>query len=1049
MEVVFKKDQQKKNPLLGKFINLKDKIKSFKFSHNFYYFLILLLIGFGFYLLMLLDNGFTLAYGGDYMAQYIPMGYHVWDYYHEWIKTGHFTLFDSTLYLGANSIGSNAYYGLFSPFNIIIVLLPRAIVPQSIAICSMIKLACAGLFFNYYMTHSFNVKENVARLCGVAYAFCGWGAFYLWYNNYQDILVFFPLVLWGIDKTIKEQKPWLLAVGTFLLAISNYVLMVSYLVCAFFYAMFRFFQKIKEKSAQDNWKVLGFGVLGFATGLLMAMMIFFPALMATMTSPKLEGTSYGALLKNYLFNRQFKDFFELLFSWKKAADQHGRVFPNRVYYPILEFFFPATTCRSLPTLELYNWDFDDMAVSLWCYVPFILFLVPALIQSVTEKKWSHLIGFALLVVTLFTPFMYFLTMGLTNGYARWTLFIVTSLLAYVGCYIDKIPNVAKWHIHIGFAFAIAGIIAAWILTWKIYTPNATKGSEFIHRFVEDEKDFTNIAYICEIIYVIAVYLTLFFLFNKKKAFNVLISIFVSAEAIAMGNFVTIGHGYDRTYNNGYYENAQFKQVLDEISKNDQSYYRVYSPLGDAYSVNNGFVNNYNTAAFFHSLYNYEVNDFTLWTGLRNGKSSVSGDYRGKYQDLDNLLGVKYYFISKTKKIKRSDEESAYELIEKYNPRQYVANVPFDFVEKDEYSKLNSDYFVFENESLSEFGYSYNTIYNGALNDDTKNVRFEIDSIKNMMTLSTYGVTEAKDAEEIISNYPDISLVSKEPDYTDTLKELEYIKDMRPTYYYMGDVAKNYEFKDIPDIPNKFSPTTYSVDNDDENKKAMNYYLFITPNTVGEPLFKAGTTVYIRAPFWNSKKYNFYFMDSNNKIFMFDNHDDSTTDNVNYMRAFYIKKDVYTLAVCPVYFESYLYYSTIRIYTEDKTIYDARRDALNTNPIENVKYQKDKFTFDTHYNQSQFVVSRVAFDKGWSIKAKNNDTGEMFDVKTYKGNGAFVSFVAHKGNISYTMTYMTPYLKIAYLASALSVTGFFASLMGYHIYVEKKKGCYLDRIHRDN
>ena len=118
-------------------------------------------------------------------------------------------------------------------------------------------------------------------------------------------------------------------------------------------------------------------------------------------------------------------------------------------------------------------------------------------------------------------------------------------------------------------------------------------------------------------------------------------------------------------------------------------------------------------------------------------------------------------------------------------------------------------------------------------------------------------------------------------------------------------------------------------------------------------------------------------------------------------------------------------------------------------IENVKYQKDKFTFDTHYEQPQFVVSRVAFDNGWSIKGTNNDTGESFDVKTYKGNGAFVSFVAPKGNVSYTMTYMTPYLKTSFLISALSVTGFFISLAGYHLYVEKKKGRYLDNIYRNN
>ena len=1039
MEVVFQKDQQKKNPFLGKFKNLKDKIKSFKFSHNFYYFLILLAIGFGFYVLMLLDNGFTLAYGGDYMAQYIPMGFHVWDYYHDWIKTGHFALFDNTLYLGANSIGSNTYYGLFSPFNIIIVLLPRAIVPQSVAICSMIKLACAGLFFNLYMTDTFKVKENVGRLCGIAYAFCGWGAFYLWYNNYQDILVFFPLVLWGIEKTIKEQKPWLLAVGTFLLAICNYVLMVSYLVCAFFYAMFRFFQKIKEKTAKDNFAVLGLGVLGFATGLLMAMMIFFPAFMATMTSPKLEGSSYGGQLKTYLYNREFKEFFELLFSWKKAADQHNRVFPNRVYYPILEFFFPATTCRSLPTLELYNWDFDDMAVSLWCYVPFILFLIPALIQSVTEKKWSHLIGFALLTISLFTPFMYFLTMGLTNGYARWTLFIVSSLLAYVGTYIDKIPNVAKWHIHIGYFFAIAGIIAAWILTWKIYTPNASKGSEFMHRFVEKEKDFTNVAYIVELIYVTIVYLVLFFTYNKKKAFDVFIAVFVSIEAIAMGNFVTLGHGYDTSYNNGYAQNAQFKRVLDEISKNDSSFYRVYSPLGDAYSVNNGFVNNYNTAAFFHSLYNYEVNDFTLWTGLRNGKKSLSGDYRGKYQDLDNLLGVKYYFISK--------EKSKYELIEQYNPGQYIANVPFDFTENKEYEKLDDSFFVFENKSLSEFGYSYDKLFIGNLNENDESVRYDIESIKNMMTLSSMAAVSLDDSQDIVYKYGNLLVTDVEPEHS-SLKNLSYGSDVKATYYYMDDFSKRYAFEDIPNIPNMFTPVNYTVDNNDDNKKAMKYYMFMNSPVEGEPLLKAGTTLYARAPFYNSKKYNFYFMDKNNKIFMFDAHDDDTTDNVNYMRAFYIKKDVYTIAVCPKYFESYLYYSTIRLYVEDYADYEVRRDALNEHLIENVKYQTDQFTFDTHYDKARFVVSRIAYDKGWSIKAKNNDTRESFDVKVYKGNGAFVSFVAPKGNISYEMTYMTPYLSGSYIISALSVTTFFASLMGYHLFVEKKN-YYLDKIHREN
>ena len=123
MEVTFKKDDKRENPFFKEIKDWFKSLKNFKVPNVFYYFLILIAIGFGFYLVMLMENNFSLAYGGDYSAQYIPMGYHIWDYYHEWFETGHFTLFDSTLYLGANSFGSNAYYGLFSPFNIIIVLL--------------------------------------------------------------------------------------------------------------------------------------------------------------------------------------------------------------------------------------------------------------------------------------------------------------------------------------------------------------------------------------------------------------------------------------------------------------------------------------------------------------------------------------------------------------------------------------------------------------------------------------------------------------------------------------------------------------------------------------------------------------------------------------------------------------------------------------------------------------------------------------------------------------------------------------------------------------
>ena len=1044
MEIAFKKDSNKQNPFKEKVREYLSKLKGFKVSNTFYYFLILLAISIGFYLLMLVENNFSLAYGGDYSAQYIPMGYHIWDYYHEWIKTGHFTLFDSTLYLGANSFGSNAYYGLFSPFNIIICIFPRSLVPQSVAVCSMIKLSCAGLFFSFYMKSAFKVKENVSHICGIAYAFAGWGAFYLWYNNYQDILVFFPLVLWGIERTIKDLRPWLLCVGVFLLAICNYVLMVPYIICAFIYAMFRFFQQVRTNNFKDNMKILGFGVVGFAGGLLMAMFVVAPALMATLSSPKLDTNSYGGMLKDYLFNKDFNNFFKLLFSWSKAPDQHNRVYSTRVYYPIIEFFFPATTCRSLPTMELNKWDFDDMAVSLWCYVPFIMFLVPALIQSGKEKKWSHYIGFALLVLTLFTPFMYYLTMGFSNGYARWTLFVITSLIAYVGIYIDKIPNVARWHIHVGFAFAIIGIVAAWILTWKLNNPDDPKYGDLIHRFVEDDYDFTNLAFGAEIVYVFAVYLTLFFIYNKK-AFHIVTTLFVAAEAIAMGNFVTLGHGYDTCYNNGYSENAHFKEVLERVQKNDKSYYRIYTTINDAYSVNNSFINNYNSVSFFHSLYNFEIDDFSLWTGIRNGTKSVSGNYRGKYQDLDNLLGIKYYFVGK--------EKSKYNDIEEANPNGFDANVPFDFTRNKDYEKDGEEYLVYENKNLSDFGYSYSSIYDGSL------VKYgqaeeDIEFIENAINLSLVPKVNEDDAKEINEKYNNISIKSEYDPITTVNKRFNEYKNTNgivvsispnytTKYYKINSYAPYYPLKDVPNIPTKFEASGY------DGQDPSQWFVFCTSSEEGEPLFKAGTAIYSNAGFSPSIKYRFYFMDKNNKIFMCDSHDDDTTDNTLPMRGFYVNQDVYTLAVCGKYQYSYLYTNYYKMYYESKEDYVARKELISQNPIENVKYQADKFTFETHYSENRFVVSRVAFDQGWKIKAVNKDTGKKEAIKTYKGNGGFVSFVAPQGNYSYTMTYETPYLKLSYIVTTLSTMGFFVSLWGYHVYQESKRRRYLDQIYREN
>ena len=98
---------------------------------------------------------------------------------------------------------------------------------------------------------------------------------------------------------------------------------------------------------------------------------------------------------------------------------------------------------------------------------------------------------------------------------------------------------------------------------------------------------------------------------QKKILKTLVTVFVAFEAVVMGNFVTLGHGYDTNRNNGYAANERFKKVYDQVTKTDKSFFRIFSSIGDDWSVNNSLINNYSSANFFHSLYNFEVDDFTL------------------------------------------------------------------------------------------------------------------------------------------------------------------------------------------------------------------------------------------------------------------------------------------------------------------------------------------------------------------------------------------------------------------------------------------------------
>ena len=94
------------------------------------------------------QNNFTLPMTGDYTMQtyaFYSQGYKI---FWEFVKTGEYPLFDFSNFLGANYLGTQSFYYVFSPLFYILCLCPAKYLYQGIFFHMAFKCTCLGAFKN-------------------------------------------------------------------------------------------------------------------------------------------------------------------------------------------------------------------------------------------------------------------------------------------------------------------------------------------------------------------------------------------------------------------------------------------------------------------------------------------------------------------------------------------------------------------------------------------------------------------------------------------------------------------------------------------------------------------------------------------------------------------------------------------------------------------------------------------------------------------------------------------------------------------------------------
>lgn len=182
---------------------------------------------------VLIYNKGYMTYYGDFNSQQLPFLQHM----HRSIRNGNF-LWDWNTDLGSDFISSYSYYLLGSPFFWIMLLVPPGAVLYSIPWILSLKYSVAALT-SYAYIKRFTKRDSSAVIGSFLYAFSGFQAYNIFFNQFHDSTALFPLMLIAMEEHMTRNKRGVFALTVALMAITNYFFFAGQIVFLILYFFLR------------------------------------------------------------------------------------------------------------------------------------------------------------------------------------------------------------------------------------------------------------------------------------------------------------------------------------------------------------------------------------------------------------------------------------------------------------------------------------------------------------------------------------------------------------------------------------------------------------------------------------------------------------------------------------------------------------------------------------------------------------------------------------------------------------------------------------------
>lgn len=214
-------------------------------------------------------------------------------------------MWDMHIGYGSDILTTLHYYVIGDPLTLLSVFVPAEKTELLYQVLIFLRIYLAGAAFSAYCFYHKNPKQAVF-LGTLMYIFAGWTIYAAMKHPYfANPMIYLPLILMGIDKVYKKEKPHLFIWSTVLAAMSNFYFFYMLCILMFLYAAFRYFSLFERRSAKDVLCWFGRFLGYYLTAVMIASVIFLPVIMTLFGTERFQADNYVPLFYDRIYYQKY------------------------------------------------------------------------------------------------------------------------------------------------------------------------------------------------------------------------------------------------------------------------------------------------------------------------------------------------------------------------------------------------------------------------------------------------------------------------------------------------------------------------------------------------------------------------------------------------------------------------------------------------------------------------------------------------------------------------------------------------------------------------